>query len=412
MTRRSKPKRVRHLPSESSQPQWAYAYLTILSAELWHEVFSYCPPLTLLAVRDTCRRFRDIVDRQNAWLLAHSPLLLPIPPPVPRRFMQIMKDPKKFSALRTFFGISDPWKPRAGLYGSATYTKLLFRPGRCEVCKARVDGPPTWLQSAVYICSKHCRHELFRSKTAILSPQYNYLPAHAQPFDKYLIPWLPSLAMSSGRKRSAVLLRDLKKAREEYRMHVLTAPTPEERTRRKRELFAQYARRYRLRKALKIFQCYLDLWMKQMGRKTKRISVASNYRVRKMATRKGIAVGYVRHHPVVRRTLFARTRALRLVTSTSLNKTGVFVPELKRKKKCEHCGAYVSAAKLDLHIANRHPGQLPRSRLNKATGAAEYRCQLCESHSSKYYSISSLHAHRYHRHGVRETPESLQRVSV
>ena len=103
----------------------------ILPVELWQIIFSYCVPTTLFAVRDTCRMFRDIVDRDDGKLLADAPLLLPHPPPDPRWALRIYNHHGYRKAMRELFGITDPRKP--GWYGSATYTNLLFRSGRCNV---------------------------------------------------------------------------------------------------------------------------------------------------------------------------------------------------------------------------------------------------------------------------------------
>lgn len=130
MTRRSRPKRARYTYIQPSfrKPR---AYHELFSIEIWHLIFWECTPYTLLAVRDTCRLFRTIVDRNDGALLARAPLNLPFHPPDPREFMRYTRHPYKIRAMRDMFGITDPWKP--GCYGSAQYTKLLFLPGRCYV---------------------------------------------------------------------------------------------------------------------------------------------------------------------------------------------------------------------------------------------------------------------------------------
>ena len=129
MARRWKPKSSRY---KTPDTQCTPHYCESLSVELWHIVFSFCLPMTLFAVRNTCHLFRNVVDHNNGALLARSPLNLPHPPPDPRFYMRFIRDPVKYAALRDFFGITDPWKP--GLFGSAKYTEMLFKLGRCHVC--------------------------------------------------------------------------------------------------------------------------------------------------------------------------------------------------------------------------------------------------------------------------------------
>ena len=132
MTRRWKPKRRRDAQTVDSETvEVRTTWRETLPTELWQIVFSFCLPTTLFAVRDTCRLFREIVDRNNGKLLAHAPLLLRRPPPDPRWWLRIVKHRGQAKVMRDFFGVKDPWEP--GMYGSAVYTNMLFRSGRCAV---------------------------------------------------------------------------------------------------------------------------------------------------------------------------------------------------------------------------------------------------------------------------------------
>ena len=132
MTRRRKSKRRRmeqmlEPGNLEARPMWR----DILSLEVWQIVFSFCLPTTLFAVRSTCHLFREIVDRDDGRLLAHAPLLLRRPPPDLRWWLRLVKHRGQAKVMRDFFGVKDPWEP--GMYGSAVYTNMLFRSGRCAV---------------------------------------------------------------------------------------------------------------------------------------------------------------------------------------------------------------------------------------------------------------------------------------
>lgn len=395
MARRSKHKR----------PRFAYitthglttpAYRDLLSAELWYIVFSYCLPATLFAVRDTCRMFRDIVDRDSGVLLARAPLLLPFAPPDPRRYMQLIGNPLTFRAMRDFFGIG---KSRTrGLYGSATYTRLLFQPGKCTVCKQTTEGPPMSLYSKVYLCSARCKQNFFWSQVHFLKPHRRYLPGRAL-CDRHIVPWLPHLTYTSGRRRTVVLIRDLKKARREYIRETVSPHAPEERKRRKEALFKQYSHRCHLRKALLTFQCYVDDWIRETGIVEKNISRANHRRLSKVALKRRIPARLT-HGSAARRFVAKRTKNLQHIALTRLRSATIFKSK-SRRRRCDQCGVVVGALRLDAHVAQHHADQLLGSRLNADTGTPEYSCTLCESEPVKWLSKSSLQAHRYHKHGIR-----------
>ncbi|TRM67212.1 hypothetical protein BD626DRAFT_452675 [Schizophyllum amplum] len=401
MTRRSKPKRARYAYLDTV-PQSAPPYLTMLSIELWHCVFSYCQPPALLAVRDTCHVFRNVVDANNGILLAHSPLLLPHPPPDPRKYMRFLKHGLQRSALGRFFDIRNPWQP--GLYGSAAYTMTLFRKGECYMCRKRTDGPPTWMPSKIYICSKRCRYHFFRSKVAFLLPKYKYRPRYTLKLDRHIWPWLPNMTRARrprDNSRWAVPLRDLRNARREYRSEVMTAPTPMEQMRLESALFKRYSVRRHEITAVDGFQYHLDEWRMKMEITARKTGSANSHRLRNMARDRGIAPAMVAENHGVDKTLLMRTRNLRSITSSSLTKAGLLDPYSKYMK-CQHCDDFIFAEWVDWHIMKCHPGYLPLSRVSKETGCAEYRCKLCDNRSVTYYSPKSLHAHQYHKHGVQE----------
>ncbi|TRM67206.1 hypothetical protein BD626DRAFT_566235 [Schizophyllum amplum] len=391
MARRSKPKRARYAYI-SSQPRSAPAYRDLLSLEMWHLVFSYCPPSALLAARDTCRLFRDAIDRNEGELLARAPLLLPIPPPDPIVFMSSIKHRDKYRAMRTYLNIKD-----TGGFGSATYTKLLFGPGRCYVCNEPTDRLPERILDKVYLCSRKCKQRLFHSQVIHLLPRHKYLPASPLSFDRYLIPWLPTIVSSKPHRTRSVLTRDIMAARKEYR-EIVNAPfEPQERARRMEALFAKYVDRYHRTKVFAAFQLGIDEWREQMRWESKDICDANT---RRLAPKRGRHVKTILQNHVVQRALRLHTRDLRLVKPRSLlRRAGVLKPKVQRTV-CTQCDASISADYLDWHILRRHPNQLPLSRLNVETGSTEYRCEICEASSLQWFSEVSLSAHQYHKHGI------------
>ncbi|KAL1657676.1 hypothetical protein GGF50DRAFT_31948, partial [Schizophyllum commune] len=221
MTRRWRTKRPRYTYFNNPAPHTKPCYLKIVPIELWRIIFSFSLPMTLFSLRDTCRTFRCIIDDHDGALLATAPLLLPRPPPNPRSQLRVSKHCFERQALFDFFSIARPEKQ--GLYGSATYTELLFRPGRCRVCSSWAPGPPEWLQSKTYLCSARCKFRFFRAKDTevrFLLPQWRYLPKDARPaIDHYLVNWLPSVTMNARNRKirmHGVLAQDLTRAREEY----------------------------------------------------------------------------------------------------------------------------------------------------------------------------------------------------
>ncbi|KAL1714359.1 hypothetical protein EV715DRAFT_209793 [Schizophyllum commune] len=418
MTRRWRAKRARHAqPASDNLACKPLSYRDVLPTELWHITFSFCIPTTLFAVRNTCRLFRAVVDREDGKLLAHAPLLLPHSPPDPRWLLRVVKHPGKSKALCEFFGISDPRQP--GRYGSATYTNLLFRSGRCNICGSWTPGPPEWIHSRLYFCSKRCKLKFFRFEVVFLLPQFNYLPARsATPeVDRHIVSWLPRLSMSSDlewrdQKTQAILVNDLMKAREEYQNEVLAARNDHERILREKALFKRYSARNDWAQAMFMFQYYIDEWMRKMD-KTKRSVGASNIRrLRRYAGRKNIATSRVIRHSAVLRPLKSRSRDLRRISLSSLAKANLYGATCK-KRVCTQCGMVVSNARYDLHVAKSHPRQLPQNRLNFKTGKGEYRCEYCEDLPLKWYTAYSLQRHKVQRHGVhRQTVEEWHGISA
>ncbi|KAL1717889.1 hypothetical protein EV715DRAFT_202163 [Schizophyllum commune] len=417
MTRRPRSKRPRHtfVAGPDKAPT---SYRDILSVELWHEVFSYCLPRSLFAVRDTCRLFRDIVDRNDGALLARAPLLLPRPPPDPRRFMRFTRHPEKLRAMGELFGISDPW--RRGSFGSATYTKLLFLPGRCYICKGRAEGPPTWITHMIYLCSRPCRLAMFRTKVVYLLPEKGYLPHPTSVMDRHIVPWLPSLSMTKTHNKPAVLRSELKKARREYQHRVFAASTPEQRRHGQAVLFEV--------SPLNISQIddHLHVWREQMDRMYKEILKKNRKlyvywssrapalklmgtRLRRFVSKQKIPMSEALDNSNVRRTLLACSRDFCRITPSILSDAGLSgarpTNENPKREKCAHCGEWVSRLGLDYHIVHRHPSEVSQSRLNPTTGLAEYQCELCAGLSLRWFSAQSLLGHQYDIHNVREAEE-------
>ncbi|KAL1752739.1 hypothetical protein FB107DRAFT_219262 [Schizophyllum commune] len=304
MTRRSKPQRARYtyIQPHSREP---LAYHELFSTEIWHIIFSECTPYTLLAVRNTCHRFRDIVDRKDGALLARAPLNLPFQPPDPREFMRYTRHPYKLQAMREMFCIDDPWKP--GCYGSSQYTKLLCLPGRCYMCKALTDGPPAYLVRKMYLCSVGLSFTV--SPAVTLRKDANYRPKRTHRIDRHIAPWLQRVSMTKSRKRLVVLASELLSARKEYRREVLSRPLGE---RKQRE------------KALFEVENYLDLWTGKMGHARKQIEKANKQRrLRHEAARRGIPLSQVLSNVLVQRSVKAHTRDLRLIPSSVLTNAGI-----------------------------------------------------------------------------------------
>ncbi|KAL1679318.1 hypothetical protein EV122DRAFT_289690 [Schizophyllum commune] len=376
---------------------------------MWHIVFSFCVPTTLFAVRDTCRLFRSIVDRDGGNLLAHAPLLLPRPPPDPRHFMRTYRDPLERKLMREFFGITDPRKKE--LYGSVAYTNLLFRAGRCKICGAWTPGPPEWIHSKLYFCSKDCRVRFFRSEVVYLLPQYNYLPARsAMPkVDRHIVPSLPLLSLSSDlyqrdQKTQAILVDDLLKAREEYQDEVLSVRDAHERRKREKALLERYSARARWSRSMFMFQFWIDMWKRKMDGTKRKVIASSLRRLRKYASKRKISAALAMRYPAVRHPLKTRARDLRRVSRSNLTRAGLSSVRSK-KRICEHCRSLVSKALYDWHVQKSHPGKLPLNRLNFETGKAEYRCEACTDYRVKWYTADALLSHEFYKHGIRHSEE-------
>ncbi|KAL1661801.1 hypothetical protein GGF50DRAFT_60297 [Schizophyllum commune] len=327
MTRRSRPKRARYTYIQPSfrKPR---AYHELFSIEIWHLIFWECTPYTLLAVRDTCRLFRTIVDRNDGALLARALLNLPFHPPDPREFMRYTRHPYKIRAMRDMFGITDPWKP--GCYGSAQYTKLLFLPGRCYMCKAPTDGPPAYLIKKIYLCSRQCRRLLLRYASVELRKETRYLPTGARKIDRHITPWLARVSMTKSRTHVVVLASELLAARKEYRREVLAHPVTERKQRHEALSKVSHTKRV---------ENYLDLWAGKMGHARKQVEKANKQRygvtpvahphhswpsrLRHEAARRGIPLSQVLSNVLVQRSVKAHTRDLRLIPSSVLTNAGI-----------------------------------------------------------------------------------------
>ncbi|KAL1752757.1 hypothetical protein FB107DRAFT_219294 [Schizophyllum commune] len=396
MTRRWKRKRA-HLPRIPDDPPPGTRNPAALPSELWQITFSYCLPTTLFAVRDTCRLFRDIVNRNNGRLLAHAPLLLPHPPPDPRWFMRAVRHRGQLKVLHDFFDIANPWSP--GLYGSAVYTNILFRPGRCTTCNAWTPGPPEWIHSKLYFCSKRCKLLFYRTEVTMIQARFNYLPARSSmlSIDRHIVPWLPMVTLArTGRseRTKAVLVQDLIKGRDEYQSQVLSASSAHERNQRRKSLFQKYAIRCHWSRALYLFQCYLDDWQEEMRSELGRDKTADLRQLQKISYRHRIPVDRVMRDSTTHRMLRSRSVEFRRITASALTKAGLSRAK-SRKQTCSHCGIVVSKSRYDSHVAKWHPGQLPQNRLNFDTGKAEYRCDLCHETPVRWFEAVALESHRY-----------------
>ncbi|KAI4523799.1 hypothetical protein K525DRAFT_195506 [Schizophyllum commune Loenen D] len=315
MTRRSKPKRARYTYIQPSSRE-PHAYHELFSIEIWHLIFSECTPYTLLAVRDTCRLFRTIVDRNDGALLARAPLNFPFHPPDPREFMRYTRHPYKIRAMRDMFGITDPWKP--GCYGSAQYTKLLFLPGRCYMCKAPTDGPPAYLIKKIYLCSVR------RSSVSVeLRKETRYLPTGARKIDRHITPWLARVSMTKSRTHVVVLASELLAARKEYRREVLAHPVTERKQLHEALSKVSHIRRVRACALTYFVENYLDLWAGKMGHARKQVEKANKQRLRHEAARRGMPLSQVLSNLLVQRSVKAHTRDLRLIPSSVLTNAGI-----------------------------------------------------------------------------------------
>ncbi|KAI4521485.1 hypothetical protein K525DRAFT_256610, partial [Schizophyllum commune Loenen D] len=359
MTRRWRAKRPRYTYFRNPAPHTKPSYLDLVPVELWRIIFSFSLPTTLFSLRDTCRTFRCIVDDDNGALLASAPLMLPSPPPDPRSQLRVSKHRLERQALSDFFGIAGPEK--RGLYGSAAYTELLFRPRRCRVCSSWAPSPPEWLESKVYFCSvgsSRCKFRFFRAKDTevrFLLPQRRYLPKDARPaVDQYLVDWLPSVTMNSRNRKlrtHGILAQDLARAREEYMAESARTTSEDGRKRRKAALFeVRYRARYRKSRVLCSLQSYLDRWRRSWDTDMKLLRRKNERRLRRIAKKKGVSS--VIHEPSVRRLVAARTRGLRLVSRSVLAHAGALNQTAKRRQ-CEHCGVSVSSRWYDMHVASR-----------------------------------------------------------
>lgn len=362
MTRRSKPKRARYAYI-SGHPRSAPAYGDLLSLELWHSVLSYCPPSAILAARDTCRLFRDVVDRNNGELLARAPLLLPVPPPDPRKFMRFIKRREQYRAIRTYLNVEDPESP--GNYGSATYTKLLFGPGRCYICKELTGRLPERILHKFYLCSRRCKNRLFHSQVVSLLPRRKYLSARGLSFDRYLVPWLPTVIPVKPQRVRSVLTRDFMAARKEYRTEVkATTLDPQEQKRRTTTLFA-YVDRYHQTKVFAAFQREVDQWREQIFWESKIIIDANSRRLRNSAPRR--AFKSVLGSRLVQQAFRTHARDLRLVKPPGLLRRAGFRFLKSRRSKCTQCGASISTDGLDWHIVRRRTTLYPSQRRDRSS---------------------------------------------
>ncbi|KAL1752726.1 hypothetical protein FB107DRAFT_219260 [Schizophyllum commune] len=360
-------------------------------------VFSWCPPITLFTVRNTCRLFRSIVDRNNGALLAQSPLNLPHPPPDPRFYMRFTRDPVKYGAMRDFFDIRDPWNLER--YGSARYTEMLFKPGRCHMCAKWTCKPPEWLPIEHRLCSQRCRIQFFHEDVRFLLPQRHYLPPRHLRIDRYIVPWLSTVTNTKRRRdegNHGFLIRDLMAARKEYHDEVTAAP-PEERKQREQALFEKYSYRRRRTNVLSSWQIYMDDWMRDLAKDGKRLEADNNSRLRKIARKHEIPYSDLKRRASTQPSVRRRKAAQQRLTTAAIHKAGLLVNAKTKRRLCDHCGVSIPTHVLDTHVAQRHPEALPHRRLNPASGNAEYRCGLCDVPPVRWYTANSLRAHHYHQ---------------
>ncbi|KAL1698241.1 hypothetical protein EV121DRAFT_297409 [Schizophyllum commune] len=366
--------------------------------------------MTLFAVRNTCHLFRNIVDRNNGALLARSPLNLPHPPPDPRFYMRFIRDPVKYAAMRDFFCITDPWKP--GLFGSAKYTEMLFKLGRCHVCRKGTCNPPELLQIQLRLCSDDCWLRFYHDEVQFLLPKNRYRQPRALKIDRHIIPWLPTVTRTKRRREEAthgVLTRDLMAARKEYHDEVTAAP-PEERIRRERALFKKYSVRTSRTSVLSVWQVYMDEWLRVIEKDKNTFETANKTRhvayhcslLKRIARKDGMPLPSFKRrateHPLLRK----RAAGLRRITESTLRKISLLEGTKSRRRACDQCGVSIPAQWLDAHVAQHHPEALSQSRVNPKSGKDEYRCGHCGALPVKWYSPAALRSHQFYRHDARD----------
>ncbi|KAI5832192.1 hypothetical protein K523DRAFT_235675, partial [Schizophyllum commune Tattone D] len=376
----------------------------------------------LFAVRNTCHLFRNVVDHNNGALLARSSLNLPHPPPDPRFYMRFIRDPVKYAAMRDFFGITDPWKP--GLFGSVKYTEMLFKLGRCHVCRKGTCNPPDLLQIQLRLCSDHCRLIFYHDEVQFLLPKNRYRQPRALKIDRHIIPWLPTVTRTKRRREEAthgVLTRDLMAARREYHDEVTAAP-PEERIQRERALFEKYSIRTSRTSVLSVaslrlgmqcradpvccsqWQVYMDEWLRVIEKDKKAFETANKtrhsdriIRLKRISRKDGLPLPSFKRqatqHPLFRK----RAVGLRRITESALRKASVLKGGKSKRRACGQCGISIPTQWLDEHVARHHPETLPQSRLKSKSGKSEYRCRHCETLPVKWYSPAALRSHHFYR---------------
>ncbi|KAL1657814.1 hypothetical protein GGF50DRAFT_68433 [Schizophyllum commune] len=301
--------------------------------------------MTLFAVRNTCRLFRSILDCNNGALLAQSPLNLPHPPPDPRFYMRFTRDQARYAAMRDLFGITDPCNLHR--YGSARYTEMLFRPGRCHMCEKWTCNPPEWLPSEHRLCSvnliSHIAHTLPVKKFVFLLPERHYLPPRHVEIDRYIVPWLPTVTNTKRRRdegNHGFLIRDLMAARKEYHDEVTAAP-PEERKQREQALFEKYSYRRRRTNILSSWQIYMDDWIRDLAKDGKRFEADNNSRLRSIACKHKVPYSDLKRRastqPPIRRHKAARQR----LTTSAVQKAGLLVNAKTKRRLCDHCGVSI-----------------------------------------------------------------------
>lgn len=185
-------------------------------------------------------------------------------------------------------------------------------------------------------------------------------------------------------------------------MEVISPATRKERERRKKALFKRYSYRCRLSKVLFTFQCYIDDWSRKLARFEKGTTCAKSRRLDESALIKRRIPASIMHEPTTRsrRSVIRRPQGLQHIATLQLRSAALSKLRSSRRK-CDHCGVVVSALRLDAHVAQYHPGQLPESRPDVETGELKYRCELCEENPLKWYTALSVQAHQYHKHGIR-----------
>lgn len=253
-----------------------------------------------------------------------------------------------------------------------------------------------------YTSRESCKRRFFRSEVDVLHSHRDSLPAHVMKPDRFIVPWLPRIAYTRARRRAGVLIHDLKSARREYQREVISPATRKERERRKKALFKRYSYRSRLSKVLFTFQCYIDDWSRKLARFEKGTTCAKSRRLDESALIKRRIPASIMHEPTTRsrRSVIRRPQGLQHIATLQLRSAALSKLRSSRRK-CDHCGVVVSALRLDAHVAQYHPGQLPESRPDVETGELKYRCELCEENPLKWYTALSVQAHQYHKHGIR-----------